>query len=372
MGIASGLLFFSLDSGNGDGMRSIPLLSWFRTIWFLFVVLALTGCAGIGVTPLPLRDPAVDLVWPSSPAMPRVRFLREITGSEQIVPDQGKIRQLWEIVTGEERLSIPLSTPYGIAADGADILCVADTSSRVVQCYDLAKREVHYIQQAGDEPLASPVGVALDAAGNVLVSDSVNAKVYIFSHEGEYLRELGKGVVSFQRPAGIAIAGNGDVYVVDVLAHKLKVFDKTGRYVGEFPRTGSGEPLYMPSNVAVDREGSVYVTDSMNFTVKKYDRGGNFIRRFGEIGDAPGSFARPRGVAVDSDLHVYVVDATFDNFQIFDQNGKLLLFVGKPGKGPGEFYLPSGLFIDGNDRIFVSDTYNKRIQVFEYLRQNKP
>lgn len=343
-----------------------------RIILFLLVVLCSAGCAGLGVDPLPLRNPAVDRVWPPPPSSPRVRFLREITGPQQIVPNQGKFRQLWEIVTGEEQLVIPFLTPYGIASDGAGLLCVADTSARTVQCYDLTKREVHYIRQVGDEPLASPVGVALDGASNVLVSDSVNAKVYIFSPQGEFLRELGSGAVRFQRPAGIAVAVNGDVYVVDVLAHKLKVFEKTGRYVGEFPREGSGEPLYLPSNVAVDRAGNVYVTDSMNFTVKKYDRDGNYLRSFGEIGDAPGSFARPRGVAVDSDLHVYVVDATFDNFQIFDQEGKLLLFVGKPGKGPGEFYLPSGIFIDRNDRIFVSDTYNKRIQVFEYLSQGRP
>lgn len=343
-----------------------------RFVLLLLVALCLSGCAGLGGDPFPLRNPAVDLAWPSPPNPPRVRFLREITGPEQIVPNQGKLEHLWQMVTGEERVMIPLLTPYGIAGDGGSLLCVADSSARVVQCYDLEKREVNYISRAGDEPFASPVGVAFDSSGNVLVSDSVNARVYVFSIQGEYLRELGRGEVAFQRPAGIAVAGNGDVYVVDVLAHKLKKFDKAGRYLGDFPREGSGDPLNLPSNVAVDREGSVYVTDSMNFTVKKYDSEGNYVRSFGEIGDAPGSFARPRGVAVDSDFHLYVVDASFDNFQIFDQEGKLLLFVGNSGKGPGQFYLPSGLYIDKNDRIFISDTYNKRIQAFEYLGQGAP
>ncbi len=347
-------------------------LSFLRSIFLILLAFCVAGCAGFGAEPLALRDNTVDIVWPSPPNTPRIRFLREITGPEQIMPNQGKLGKLWQLVTGEENVAIPFMTPYGVVSNGDSTLCVADSTARGVQCYDLKRREVHYLRQAADEPLMSPVGVAMDANGNVLVSDSVNTRVYLFSSNGEYLRELGNGTATFLRPAGIAVASNGDIYVVDVLAHKLKKFDKAGSYLGEFPRDGSGEPLNLPSNVAVDKAGSVYVTDSMNFTVKKYDRDGNYVRSFGEIGDAPGSFARPRGVAVDSDLNVYVVDASFDNFQIFDQQGNLLLFVGKPGRGVGEFYLPSGLFIDKNDRIFISDTYNKRIQIFEYLRQSTP
>lgn len=343
-----------------------------RHILKLLVIMAVSlvaGCAGLGVEPLSLRDPSLDHVWPSPPAPPRIRFLREITGPDQIAPRQGKIQQFWDLVTGENKLSIPFSTPYGIVSDGGSVLFVADSSAGVVHRYDLARREVTYIFQAGEELLASPVGAAFDRAGKLYVADSVNAKVYVFSREGEFLREL--GAASFQRPAGIAVNSLGEVFVVDVLAHKLKVFAEDGRFLRDFPRQGSGEPLSLPSNVAIDRNDAVYVTDSMNFTVKVYGRDGSFRRSIGEIGDAPGSFARPRGVAVDSDLQVYVIDATFDNFQIFDQEGRLLLFVGRSGKGPGEFFLPSGIFIDGNDRIFVSDTYNRRIQVFEFLKKGK-
>lgn len=349
-------------------MRPLSLRNPFP-MFLGFALLLLSGCAAFGPEPLLLRDPSVDLTLPPPPAETRIRFLREITGPEQIEPKQGKVRELWDMLTGEKRFSFPFSTPYGLAWDGKSILYVADSSAGVVHRYDLTKREVSYLSRAGDEPLASPVGVALDSDNNLLVADSVNAKVYVFSRDGQYSGELGQGAVTFKRPAGIAVSGQGEIFVVDVLAHKLKVFSRNQAYQGEFPNEGSGAPLNLPSNVAIDRNGTVYVTDSMNFTVKVYGRDGNFIRSIGEIGDAPGSFARPRGVAVDSDLQVYVVDATFDNFQIFDNTGRLLLFVGKKGAGPGEFLLPSGIFIDRNDRIFVSDTFNKRIQIFEYLKK---
>ncbi len=343
-----------------------------RYAWLILIIifsLFLCACTVFAPPPVVLRDSAVDLTWPPQPASPKIRFLREINSPDQIEAKTGRVGQFWQMLTGENRVKIPLSSPYGLVWDGS-MLYVADPDAGVVHCFDLARREVDYLFQAGNEPLISPVAVALDGAGNLLVSDSVNAKVYVFTKGGKFEYELGHGKVTFQRPAGIAVSSGGEVYVVDVLARNLKVFSRDGSYLGDFPKQGSGEPLNSPSNVAVDRTGAVYVTDSMNFEVKVYEHDGTFRRSIGEIGDAPGSFARPRGVAVDSDLHVYVVDATFDNFQIFDQEGRLLLFVGRKGKNHGEFFLPSGISIDRNDNIFVSDTFNKRIQVFKYLKKD--
>lgn len=347
----------------------IRMSTRFTWPFLLTVILAvLSACTAFSPAPVVLRDPAVNLVWPPPPAPSKIRFLREITGPDQIVEKQGKVGQFWEMITGEKKISVPFSSPYGLVWNGT-VLYVADPGAGVVHCYDLARREVDYLLQAGSEPLVSPVAVALDADGHLLVSDSVNAKVYVFSKGGKFEYELGRGKIVFQRPAGIAVNSLGEIFVVDVLAHNLKVFSREGIYLGEFPKKGSGESLSLPSNVAVDRGGAVYVTDSMNFTVKVYNRDGTYRRSIGEIGDAPGSFARPRGIAVDSEFHVYVVDATFDNFQIFDQEGRLLLFVGKKGKNPGEFSLPSGIYVDNNDHIFLTDTFNRRVQVFEYLKK---
>ena len=337
-----------------------------------YIVFLLPGCARYSVEPFPLHDATVSLVWPRPPNPPRIRFLREINGPEQVAPSSGKLERLWELVTGERKQKLPFATPYGLVADNGSVIYVADPSAGVVHRYDLGRRDVSSISQAGDDILASPVGLALDQSGKLYVSDSVNGKVYLFSPDGAFLNTVGGGPGVFQRPAGLALDSGGNLFVVDVLAHKLKVFDGNGRYIGDFPPEGAGEHLNLPSNVVIDQKDSVFITDSMNFSVKVYNRDGKYVRSIGQIGDAPGSFARPRGIAVDSDGHLYVVDASFDNFQIFDQEGKLLLFVGKSGKNPGEFFLPSGIFIDRNDRIYISDTYNHRIQIFEYLKKGTP
>jgi len=47
--------------------------------------------------------------------------------------------------------------------------------------------------------------------------------------------------------------------------------------------------------------------------IQLFDENAKHIRNIGKLGDAPGSFVRPRGVAVDSDGHIYVVDANINN-----------------------------------------------------------
>lgn len=351
-------------------MRRSRCTSIILLLLALSSLLPIMGCGGpSALSVASLRDPSVDMTWPPAPHPARIRFLREISGPEQIKAEPGALARFLEFVTGEQFQPVPFVTPYGVVSDGGALLFVSDSSSGVVHRIDLARQKISYIVQAGEEFLSSPVGLALSPSGEVYVSDSVNAKVYVFSRRGEFLHVLADGQVDFRRPAGLAVNSKGVLFVVDVLAHKLKVFDKNERFLGEFPADDSGGKLNLPSHVAVDKDDKVYVTDALNFTVKIYDEAGRYLRSIGEIGDAPGSFARPRGVAVDSDLNVYVIDAAFDNFQIFNQEGQLLLFVGKPGKKSGEFYMPSGIHVDRNDRIFISDSYNRRVQVFEYLKE---
>lgn len=331
------------------------------------LVLFLTACAT--AEPLAWRDPTINLAWPPPPSPPRISFLREVKGPDDVIPEKGNLARFMEFVTGDDTTKMALNTPYGVASNGNSVIYATDIAAGVVHRYDLAKRTVDYITQAGEELLIRPGGVAVDQDGNVYISDAGNAKVFKFDKNGTFIHQLAG---QFQRPAGIAINSRGEKFVVDVLAHKLKVFDVHDTFVRDFPQDDTREQLNLPSNVAIDRNDNVYVTDSMNFMVKVFSHAGSYKYSIGEIGDAPGSFARPKGVAVDSDNHVYIVDASHGNFQIFNQDGKLLLFVGRNGAGPGEFSLPSGIFIDARGRIFVADTYNHRIQIFQYMSEGGP
>lgn len=335
--------------------------------YILFFLLVFSAAACSTVEPLLLQDPSVNVAWPAPPNPPRIKYLREIDGPDQIYPLKGRMQEFSDFMLGDTRAVIDFQTPYAITTNNRDILYIADTTAGVVHRYDLKNREVSYILKAGDQTLSSPAAVALDSDENLYISDSVLARVYKFNGDGDYLKELVLPS-GFKRPAGIAINGSGDKFVVDSVAHKVQKFDSADNYAGEFLKEQPGEELNTPTHVAVDGKGYLYLTDAMNFVIRVYDSNGKFVRRIGEIGDVPGTFARPKGIAVDSRRNIYVVDANHDNFQIFNQDGRLLLFVGSNGSAPGEFILPSGIHIDANDRIFIADTFNRRIQVFQLLK----
>jgi len=93
------------------------------------IVFLLPGCARYSVEPFPLHDATVSLVWPRPPNPPRIRFLREINGPEQVAPSSGKLERLWELVTGERKQKLPFATPYGLVADNGSVIYVADPSA---------------------------------------------------------------------------------------------------------------------------------------------------------------------------------------------------------------------------------------------------
>lgn len=343
----------------------------FLTQIAVVMLLMLAGCASPQSKSEFFKDQAMVAVWPPPPEPARIKLLKVYNGPEEIAAPKGKLRSLFEAITGETAQQSGLMTPAGVASDGERYIYIADPSARLVHRVDILDNEVTALTHAGLEPLASPVGVALDSDGNCYVTDSIKAKVYKFNAKGVYVGLLGGTVAEFQRPAGIAIGRNDHKYIADVLSNKITVFDEKDRFLMEFPDAAEAKELNKPVNIAVDATGHVYVTDAFNFTVKVFDSKGRLVRKIGSVGDGPGSFARPKGVALDSEAHVYIIDANFDNFQIFNQAGQLLLYVGTTGKKPGQFFMPNGIFIDNEDRIYVSDSYNQRIQIFQYLKETQ-
>lgn len=337
------------------------------TLLFIVSLFATTFNGCTVVKPFVMLDASVNIYWPPSPDPPRIRYLLSINGPEDIVPEKSKMQKITEILTGDNRVLIDLLTPSAVTISEDNILYIADTFAGIIHRYDLGTREVSYVTSAGDEQLVSPVALALDREQNLYISDSVNSKVYKLSKNGYLLGTIAPAE-GFKRPAGIAITASGEKLIVDAVANKLHKFSDNDLHLGEFTKNVMGDELNTPSFVSVDRAGNVYLTDAMNFVVRLYDKDGNFLRRIGEVGDVPGTFARPKGIAVDSDRNIYVVDATHDNVQIFNKDGQLLLYFGSSGADPGQFYLPSGIFIDSQDRIFIADTFNRRVQVFQYLK----
>ena len=335
---------------------------------FIFALLA-GGCAKPpGQLFPPLERP---LVWPDDPEAARVAYVGQLTGSDDLKPGVSGFDAVGRALFGKKESHFLLS-PFATATDGKGRMFVADTGAQVVHVFDLKTRKyARWAPKAGKKQpevrFTQPVGLAWDPAGRLLVSDSIGGVIFVFDAEGNYVGQMGAGLV--QRPAGIAFdARSGRIIVADVMAHQVVILNGDGALATRMGGRGDrlGEFNY-PTNVAIDSTGRLYVSDSLNFRVQQFSPDLQPIRQIGAQGDIPGYFQQPKGIAVDGDDHLYVVDSRFENVQIFDADGRLLLYFGEEGTGPGRFWLPAGIHIDPDDRIWIADTYNRRVEVFDYV-----
>ncbi|MFN0098441.1 MAG: 6-bladed beta-propeller [Gemmatimonadaceae bacterium] len=310
----------------------------------------------------------IDLVWPSPPAVARVRYLTSISTPADVGASQSLFRRIVNVVTGTAAPRV--RQPYGIAVDSAGVIFVADVLQRGVHRFDPVRGAYRFLT-ARAAGFRSPIGVAVDGAGNAYVSDSELGAVVVIGSDGRERRRFSEGL---RRPTGLAWeARRGWLWVVDTEAHQLLAIDREGSAVRRVGARGTapGEFNY-PTNVAVAPDGTIYVSDALNVRIQVFDADGAFLRQFGRHGDGVGDLARPKGVALDSDGHVYVVEGLYDVVNLFDAEGRTLLSVGEAGRGPGEFWLATGIAIDRKDRIYVADSHNNRIQVLQYLRAGEP
>lgn len=302
------------------------------------------------------------LVWPAPPDSARIEYVRAIRFAADVTGRRpGALRRL--ATGGQEALFL---RPYGVAADGADLLYVADPIQPGVWRLDLAGGDISQLGTSGSGALTRPCCIATTSVGRVYVTDVDARRVVVFDRDRRFLFAFG-GRDVLERPGGLAVDETRHrIYVADLGRHRITVHDlESGRLLFDFGAPGDGDGQFnMPVDVGVDSLGRIYVVDALNFRVQRFTPDGTFQGSFGSAGDAPGHFARPKGIALDAEMNIYVVDAAFANFQVFDRDFTLLLPVGQNGSGAGQMLLPAGIAIACDQSILVADGLNGRVVIF--------
>ncbi|MCW8895582.1 6-bladed beta-propeller [Sulfurimonas sp.] len=308
------------------------------------------------------------IMFPQYPEKPKILYLTTYRGGAK----DSEVSAL-DTFLGEAKSEKKVSNiikPYGVGLQDGKVF-VADTGSDAVFVIDEKSRELKFIGNGAVGRLASPVGIAFDKDKNIYVSDSRERRINRYNINGQLNFTLGDRM-EFTSPTGIAIDKKQHrLYVVDTKAHKFKAYDIASKKllysVGK--RGVEDAEFNYPTNVAVDqRNGNIVIVDTQNFRVQIFDKDGKFIRKFGNVGNKPGTFARPKGVGIDSDGNIYVADSAFNNVQIFNENGTaLLMFFGGGGYGPTQFRLITGIYIDENDKMIIADGFSGRVQTFQYI-----
>jgi len=325
----------------------------------IMLVLVVAACAPATVKDVRTTDPVVEIVWPTPPQTPRIRYLYSFSEPGDLGIKPGAFKRFVQFFAGKERQG--MQRPYAIAADD-DLIAVADPGLRLVHLFLTKESKYEVIRDVGDEAFESPVGISLSRDA-IYVADSAAGKVHIFDRQGNHSTTI----TSVIRPTGIAFhAASGRLFVTDTVENEIVVFERSGTRLDEFGVRGLAVGDFnFPTSLALHGD-TLFVNDTLNFRVQSFTLDGTPIASFGEIGDGSGQFALSKGLGTDAEGHVYVTDALSNYVQIFDRDGRFLLSFGGMGEAAGQLMSPAGIYISGNT-IYIADSQNHRIQVFEFL-----
>jgi len=243
-----------------------------------------------------------------------------------------------------------------------------------------------------------PYGVAADKAGNVYVADTSNNTIRKITSAGVVTTLAGvAGAIGsadgtgsaarFYYPYAVAVDASGNVYVADTYNFTVRKITPAGAVTtlaglagssAYVDGTGSGARFGYLYGIAVDNAGNVYVTNSDYDTVRKITPAGVVKTLAGTPGvsgsaDGTGSIARfngPYGIAVDSLNNLYVGDYNNQLIRKITPAGVVTTLAGIAGSsgiadGMGiaaRFINPAGIAIASSGTLYVADSYNHEIR----------
>jgi len=222
-----------------------------------------------------------------------------------------------------------LVNPIGIAVGEDDSIFVADRGARRVYRFAPDGGFLYAFEHGG---LWLPVDVAV-RDDNLFVVDACTHCVWVCKQDGTPVRRFGShkqyknadGLISnvpngtaitgegLDSPSGIAVRDDGNVFVADSGNARVCVYSNDGQFLRCFGTKGEGySQLLHPRSITLDAEGNVLVADKRRVSVFKPD--GTFIHT---VHSSPGDAVRmcgPCGIAFGFDGRVFVADDSCNVF----------------------------------------------------------
>ena len=260
---------------------------------------------------------------------------------------------------------VPVLAVFGLAAF-ANAPVAAQQSAPEIS-FTSVPRPLKY---SPDMNLGEVLGVAVNSRGHVVVLNhpgSANAgpiwmnattQLLEFDEDGDFVREIGKGVYGLAYAHQVRFDGEDNLWVVDKAANTVIQFDPDGYVMMNLGRReegyhgivklpsqqearANGGNFNGPTDVAWDPDGNIFVSDGyVNSRMVKFDKHGNFLMDWGSLGREIGEFRLPHTMVVDREGEVYVGDRSNSRIQVFDSDGNFLRILLMDVPYPADYQPP--------------------------------
>jgi len=245
--------------------------------------------------------------------------------------------------------------------------------------------ELNFLKLPPDLYMGEGIGVARNSKDHVFVytRSGESSRLFEFDPEGNFIREIGKGLYGFSMAHAVRVDSEDNIWAVDEGTDMVIKFNPQGRVtmlLGRRPEShgldatpprGTPPPpaqpyrFGRPTDVAWDAEGSIFISDGYtNSRVVKYDKNGRFVRSVGSRGSEPSQLSTPHSIQTDRNGNVYVGDRGNRRIQVFSNDLTLRAIydtVGAPwalcvSPGPHQYLYSSNSNPDNNNSRFSEVT----------------
>ena len=244
----------------------------------------------------------------------------------------------------------PVPVPHFSREDLQPLLQQLERLGAVSRLYSDKLKPVRSIGKYGTKKgeLNWPRGIRIDEEEKIYVCDCWNSRIQVFSEDGKFLTEFGKG--QLYRPYDIALYDRW-AFVSDWRYHSILKFQKSNF---KFMNKSVKGVVGFPRGLTVDRN-EVLVADGENNRIAVLNLELEYLREIGR-----GILKEPCDVKINLNK-IFVLDRnTSHNVLVFSKSADLLYSMIRVQSGAGWMFM----CLDQFSNILISNSVDKSIQIF--------